>query len=149
MIDKKILCPERVRKIEGSFAFIEHRFLRDGFWVSLSRDELLLYLLLIMAADRAGLSYYGYDKLCTLLCIPVDEYIVARNALIDKDLIAFDGRLFQVLSLPSRPAGMAKRLLRSGEDMAERDPATIRQILRDALQCPRGNFANRRTIPYG
>ena len=65
MIDKRILCPERVRKIEGSFAFVEHRFLRDGFWVSLSHDELLLYLLLVMAADRAGLSYYGYDKLCT------------------------------------------------------------------------------------
>lgn len=134
MIEKTILCPERVRKIEGSFAFLEHRFLRDGFWVSLSHDELLLYLLLVLAADRAGLSYYGYDKLCTLLGIPVDEYIVARNALIDKDLIAFDGRFFQVLSLPAKPAMRAKRLLRSTEDMAERDPATIHQILRDALK---------------
>jgi hypothetical protein len=60
MIEKRILCPERVRKIEGSFGFVEHRFLRDGFWVSLTHDELLLYLLLVMAADRAGLSYYGY-----------------------------------------------------------------------------------------
>jgi hypothetical protein len=133
MIEKRILCPERVRKIEGSFAFVEHRFLRDGFWVSLSHDELLLYLLLIMAADRAGLSYYGYDKLCTLLSIPVDDYIVARNALIEKDLIAFDGRFFQVLSLPERPASGAKRLLRSEDDMAERDPATIDQIIRNAL----------------
>ena len=134
MIEKRILCPERVRKIEGSFAFVEHRFLRDGFWVSLSHDELLLYLLLVMAADRAGLSYYGYDKLCTLLCIPVDEYIVARNALIDKDLIAFDGRLFQVLSLPPKPVRDPVRLLRSTDDMAERDPATIHQIIRDALR---------------
>jgi hypothetical protein len=134
MIEKRILCPERVRKIEGSFAFIEHRFLRDGFWVSLSHDELLLYLLLVMAADRAGLSYYGYDKLCTLLSIPVDEYIEARNALIEKDLIAFDGCLFQVLSLPPKSLARAKRLLRSTEDMAERDPATIHQIIRDALQ---------------
>ena len=134
MIEKTILCSERVRKIEGSFAFLEHRFLRDGFWVSLSHDELLLYLLLVLAADRAGLSYYGYDKLCTLLGIPVDEYIVARNALIDKDLIAFDGRFFQVLSLPAKPAMRAKRLLRSTEDMAERDPATINQILRDAFK---------------
>ena len=134
MIEKTILCPERVRKIKGSFAFIEHRFLRDGFWASLSHDELLLYMLLVLAADRAGLSYYGYDKLCTLLGIPVDEYIVARNALIDKDLIAFDGRLFQVLCLPPKPAMRAKRLLRSTEDMAERDPATIHQSLRDAFK---------------
>ncbi|MGA2402042.1 MAG: hypothetical protein ABSG91_10075 [Syntrophobacteraceae bacterium] len=134
MIEKTILCPERVRRIEGSFAFVEHRFLRDGFWVSLSHDELLLYLLLIMAADRAGLSYYGYDKLCTLLCLPVDEYIVARNALMDKDLIAFDGRLFQVLSLPPKPVRDTVRLLRSTDDMAERDPATVHQIIRDALR---------------
>ena len=134
MIEKTILCPERLRKIQGSFAFVEHRFLRDGFWVSLFHDELLLYLLLVMAADRLGISYYGYDKLCTLLCIPVDEYIVARNALIDKDLIAFDGRLFQVLSLPPKPVRVPVRLLRSTDDMAERDPATIHQIMRDALR---------------
>jgi len=134
MIEKRILCPERVRKIGASFAFIEHRFLRDGFWVSLSHDELLLYLLLIMAADRLGLSYYGYDKLCTLMAIPVDDYIVARNALIDKDLIAFDGRLFQVLSLPGKPVRGANRLLRSTEDMVNRDPATIHQVIRDALR---------------
>ena len=134
MMEKRILCPERVRKIEGSFAFVQHRFLRDGFWVSLTRDELLLYLLLVMAADRVGLSYYGYDKLCTLLCLPVDEYIVARNALIEKDLIAFDGQLFQVLSLPPHPARLPARLLHSVEEMVERDPATIGQVIRDALR---------------
>ena len=40
-----------------------------------------------------GLSYYSYDKICTLLAMDVDEYIGARNALIEKDLIAFDGFL--------------------------------------------------------
>ena len=134
MIEKRILCPERVRRIEGSFAFVEHRFLRDGFWTSLGRDELLLYLLLVMVADRVGLSYYGYDKLCTLLCLPVDDYLVARNALIDKDLIAFDNHLFQVLSLPGRPVRSGVRLLHSPEEMAERDPATIHQLIRDALR---------------
>ena len=134
MIEKRILCPERVRKIEGSFAFIEHRFLRDGFWVSLSHDELLLYLLLVIVADRAGLSYYGYDKLCTLLTLPVDEYIVARNGLIEKDFIAFDGRLFQVLSLPEKAPRASSRLLRTPEEMADFDPATIHQSIRNALR---------------
>jgi hypothetical protein len=134
MIEKRILCPERVRKIQGSFAFIEHRFLRDGFWVSLSHDELLLYLLLVIVADRAGLSYYGYDKLCTLLSLPVDEYIVARNALIEKDFIAFDGRLFQVLSLPEKAPRASSRLLRTPEEMADFDPATIHQSIRNALR---------------
>jgi hypothetical protein len=42
MIEKSPLCPERVRKITGSFTCIEHRFLRDGFWTSLGQHELLL-----------------------------------------------------------------------------------------------------------
>ena len=113
---------------------MEHRFLRDGFWVSLTRDELLLYLLLVMAADRFGLSYYSYDKLCTLLAMPVDEYIVARNALIKKDLIAFDGRLFQVLSLPREPVTFLQTVTTLPDAMAECDPATIHQIIRDALR---------------
>ena len=133
MIEKRILCQDRVRKIGGSFAFIEHRFLRDGFFAGLTHFELLLYLFLVMAADRAGLSYYSYDKICTLLAMDVDDYIAARNALIDKDLIAFDGRLFQVLSLPEKPMAKAPRLLRTAEDMAQKDPATVHQILRDAL----------------
>lgn len=134
MIEKRILCPERVRKIEGSFAFVEHRFLREGFWTSLTRDELLLYLLLVLAADRCGLSYYGYDKLCTLLSLSVEEYIVARDALIDKDLIAFDGRLFQVLSLPGHPARVPVRPPRSRKETTGRDPVTVHQALRDALE---------------
>jgi hypothetical protein len=53
-----------------------------------------------LAADRNGISYYSYDKIYSLLKIPMDEYQNARNALIDKDLIAFDGYFFQALSLP-------------------------------------------------
>jgi hypothetical protein len=63
MIKTKILCPNRVRRITGSFAFIEHRFLRDGFWESLSHRELLLYTFLVLVADRNGVSYYSYDKI--------------------------------------------------------------------------------------
>lgn len=99
-IQKQPLNTERVRTINGSFAFIEHRFLRDGFWASLESHQLLLYLFLILVADRNGISYYSYDKICTLVGLSLDEYIEARNALIAKDLIASNGHLFQVLSLP-------------------------------------------------
>jgi hypothetical protein len=103
MIRKKLINSQRIRTIEGSFAFIEHRFLRSGFWDSLSHHELLLYFLLVLVADHQGLSYYGYDKLCSLLGLHLDDYLPARNGLIDNDLIAFDGTLFQVLSLPASP----------------------------------------------
>ena len=128
-VEKKPLEPQRIRKIAGSFAFIEHRFLRQGFWDSLSHHELLLYLFLVIVADRNGLSYYGYDKLCSLLQITVDEYILARDLLIEKDLIAFNGNLFQVLSLPQKPRSSCPAPLKTTQDMQTHDPATINQLI--------------------
>ncbi len=104
MIKKKVLVPSRIRRIEGGFSFIPHRFLTDGFLAALSQREILLYLFLIIASDRNGLSFYSYDAICTLLQLSVDEYIEARDGLIKRDLIAFDGTLFQVLDLPMKPA---------------------------------------------
>ena len=128
MMDKRILCHERVRKIAGSFAFIEHRFLREGFVAILGHHELVLYLFLVLAADRNGISFYGYDRICSVLRLSVEEYLEARNQLIDKDLIAFDGTFFQVLSLPEKPACKQKALLKTSDDMERADPATIHQI---------------------
>lgn len=132
MIERSPLCPERLRRIDGSFAFIEHRFLRDGFFESLTHHELLLYVFLVLVSDRMGLSYYSYDKICSLLRVTLDEYILARDRLIKKDLIAFDGHLYQVLSLPQRPVWESSKPLRSKEDMDRGDPATVRRII---LQC--------------
>jgi hypothetical protein len=123
------LCPDRVRKIRGSFAFIEHRFLHNGFWADLDHHQLLLYLFLVMVADRFGLSYYSFDKICTLLRLSVDEYIDARNTLIDKDLLGFDGRLFQILSLPERPKREQSALLKTKQQMQRNDPATIDRLI--------------------
>jgi hypothetical protein len=133
MMDKSPLDPARVRKITGSFAFLAHRFIRDGFWTSLSHHELLLYVFLILVADRNGLSYYSFDKLCALLQLSRDDYLLARNALIKTDLIASDGHLFQVLSLPPTPVLQPASPLRSAQHMVQADPATIRQIIRNSL----------------
>jgi len=98
------IVPERTRRIAGqSFSFLPHRFLRDGFLSTLSRDELALYLFLVLAGNRDGVSFYRYDAICSTLQMILDDYLAARNALINKDLIAFDGTRFQVLSLPGSP----------------------------------------------
>jgi len=123
----------RVRRIDGSFAFLPHRFLREGFFASLPPDQLRLYTLLVLAADRNGMSFYHYDSICSLLELPLESYLQARNALIDKDLIAFDGTRFQVLSLPNRPVSDPSPALRTPEDFEEHDPATIRRTLRNAF----------------
>ena len=127
MIRKKILEPERIRRIQGGFSFVPHRFLMDGFLASLNPMEILLYLFLVLASDRNGLSFYAYDAICTLLKISVDDYILARDTLIDKDLIAFDGTLFQVLDLPKKP-------IQEKNTKPQNDPkAKIAQLVEKAI----------------
>jgi len=133
MIKKKILNPERVRRINGGFSFIPHRFITDGFLASLDQKELLLYLFLILASDRNGLSFYSYDSICSLLQITADQYILSRNGLMDKDLIAFDGTLFQVLDLPAKPVGGLS--LKSGLDSDRtEDLSAVSQLLKQTFK---------------
>lgn len=129
------IVPDRIRQIgDHSFAFIHHRFLRDGFLATLSHDELLLYFFLALAADRHGISFYHYDRICGLLMLDIDAYIRARDGLIRQDLLAFDGTRFQLLSLPQEPVSKDSAALTSQDDLDERDPATIRAIIRDSLR---------------
>jgi len=100
MIRKKVLVQDRIRCTGKSFCFIPHRFLTDGFLQSLTRHELALYLFLVLASDKNGLSYYGDKSICSKLGLKEQDYLFARSCLIHKDLIMYDGTLFQVLSLP-------------------------------------------------
>ena len=131
MIKKKILDASRIRRIDGGFSYIPHRFLTDGFLGSLQQPELLLYVFLVLAADRYGLSYYSYDRICSLLQMSVDQYITARDGLIKKDLIAFDGTLFQVLELPQKPLP-APTVLRSRS--SNQNPVPIAQLIQQNLK---------------
>jgi hypothetical protein len=128
------LVPQRVRRIDGQgFAFLLHRFLRDGFLQSLSRDQLALYIFLVLAGNRQGVSFYRYDAICSILALSLDDYIAARNALIDMDLIAFDGTRYQVLSLPQAPKLRPNAPLTTAEDFENHDPATIRAAILDSM----------------
>jgi hypothetical protein len=133
MIQKTPLVSHRIRTINGSFAWISHRFLSQGFWGSLTHHELLVYLFLVIVGDRQGLSYYSFDKICSLVAITPDEYIVARDGLINKDLISFDGHLFQILSLPEEVISNPQSPLITKEEMQREDPATISQIIAKSL----------------
>ena len=130
MIPKKVLNPQRVRQINGGFSFIPHRFVFDGFLAALGQKELLLYLFLVVVSDRNGLSFYSYDSICTLLELNLDEYIASRDSLIEKDLIAFDGALFQVLKLPQKPLPGPTVPPRSGNE----NPLPIAQVIQPSLK---------------
>ena len=103
MLLKRLLDPTRVRKIQGSFSWIDHRLITGGFLADLSTIEILLYLFLVAVCDRNGISYYHQDKIASLLKIDLASLGKAREGLIHRSLIACEPPLYQILSLPVRP----------------------------------------------
>ena len=130
------ILPDRIRDNDrtGGFAFIPNRFLHDGFFTALSDSERSLYLFLVLAGDRNGVSFYYFDRICSALQVSLDVYINTRNSLIAKDLIAYDGTRFQVLSLPAQPPVRRTQPLQSDDDFDNYDPATIRQSILSSLK---------------
>ena len=93
--------PDRRRSICGSFSWIDHRFLREGFDQGLTRLEKLLYFVLVAVSNQDGVSFYSDARLAELLDIRFPhELEAARNELVTRDLIAYEGGIYQVLDLP-------------------------------------------------
>jgi hypothetical protein len=122
---KRLLCPERIRKIESSFSWIDHRFITGGFLLDLSTLEILLYLFLVAVSDRNGLSFYQDDRIATLLKIDLVSLGKAREGLVQRSLLAYEPPLYQVLSLPPEPV-----LFPSREERAKRAQEKARHFFK-------------------
>jgi len=132
MYGKRILNFSRVRKIQGSFSWIDHRFITGGFLRDLSAVEILLYFFLVTVSDRNGISFYHDDKICSLVKIGLTSLGDAREGLISKSLLAYEHPIYQVLSLPPEPVTPLTReeIL---EQQRERTSQNMRKI-REAIQ---------------
>lgn len=131
MAVKRLLCPERIRKIEGSFSWIDHRFVTGGFLHDLSMIEILLYFFLVTVSDRNGLSFYHDDRIASLLKIDLPALGKAREGLIRRSLIAYESPLYQVLSLPPKsiPLPSKKEREREEQELARHYFDKIREML--------------------
>jgi hypothetical protein len=113
---KRLLCPDRIRKIEGSFSWIDHRFVTGGFLHDLSMIEILLYLFLVVVSDRNGLSFYHDDRIASLLKIDLPALGKAREGLVRRSLLAYEFPLYQILSLPPRPMALPSKEERAKQE---------------------------------
>jgi len=104
MISKAPINPSRLRKITGSFSWLDHRLLHEGYLAAMEPAEMLLYFFLVLVGDRNGISFYSEEKIAALLKIEVERLFAARARLIDKSLLAFEAGRYQVLQLPTRPS---------------------------------------------
>lgn len=109
---KRVLRPERLRRIPRQFSWVDQRLVSEHYLERCDEGALALYLFLVTVADAQGLSYYGEAKLTKILSMPAARLQNARTALIELDLIAYEAPLYQVLALsspaaaPARAAGM-------------------------------------------
>lgn len=96
---KRILCPERLRRVPHGFSWVDHRLVREGHISRVGHEALALYLFLVTVADAEGLSYYSDAKAARLLNMSEATLSAARRELCRAELIAYRHPLYQVLAL--------------------------------------------------
>ena len=99
MIEKHLLCPERVRRVPPHFSWVDHRLVRDHHLRRADAKAWALYLVLVTVGDENGLSYYADASLGRLLSLSADEVVAARGQLLAAGLLAHEAPLYQVLAL--------------------------------------------------
>jgi len=100
MFSREPINYSRLRRITGSFSWIDHRLLTQGYLEKMTPDEMLLYFFLILVGDKNGISFYNHDRIQGYLKMDVWTYARAREGLMHKALIACEEIRVQVLQLP-------------------------------------------------
>jgi len=126
MTHKKLLRPERQRKIPPHFSWVDHRLIRQHRLRDCDHCAWALYLFLVSVGDAQGLSYYSDASLARALKVDLPELSAARRQLIGADLIAYQKPLYQVLDLAEAPKA-------SASTSTEGQARTVADILRQAL----------------
>ena len=131
MIQKRLLNPQRCRRVPRQFSWVDQRLVRDSYLTRCSTQALALYLLLVTVADAQGLSYYSDKTITQWLSLDTHALNQARQQLLRLGLIAFERPLYQVLALDdpaptlqcqparARPSAMIaqlRRALEGGDD---------------------------------
>jgi len=84
-----VLCPNALRSVPRSFAWIDTRLRGSQFLQRMNAEEIGLYFFLALSADRHGLSCWRLDRVeREMPCFEVLALRKARNGLIRQKLLA-------------------------------------------------------------
>lgn len=120
---KRILVPERLRKVPPQFSWIDHRLVQENYFLRCDHAAWALYLFLTSVADVEGLSYYSDASLMRRLKMDPVSLSASRQQLIQAGLIAYEKPFYQVLSLDPVQSARSTRS----------EPVSVAEILRQAL----------------
>jgi len=109
--------PKNIRTIKGSFAWIDHRLIRNGFLDVMTHEDVVLYLFLALVADKNGVSFYRKEKICEVVSLDYNQFEIAKDRLINMKLIAFEGYsalspngYYQILPIETKAPNYAKQI---------------------------------------
>jgi len=109
--------PQNIRTIKGSFAWIDHRLIRNGFLDVMTHEDVVLYLFLVLVADKNGVSFYRKEKICEAVSLDYNQFETAKDRLINMKLIAFEGYsalspngYYQILPIETKAPNYAKQI---------------------------------------
>lgn len=130
MLRKHLIHPQRQRQVPRQFSWVDQRLVRDHLLERCSAAAWGLYLLLIVAGDSQGLSYYSDASIQRRLSLSAGELAQARSQLQQQGFIAYEAPLYQVLDLATdRPTPLGPARSRSSEVQAYSAAEVIQQIL--------------------
>ena len=129
MAEKRILCPERLRRVPRQFSWVDQRLVSERHVERCSAAAWGLYLFLVVVGDRRGLSYYADQTVCRLLSVTPTELESLRAELEAAGVVLYRRPLYQVLSLALRQAP-ERREHREAVAVAE----VLRRIAAEALK---------------
>jgi hypothetical protein len=96
---KRLLNPERLRKVPPQFSWIDHRLVQQNYFTRCDHSAWTLYLFLASVADAEGLSYYSDASLMRRLKMDPLGLSASRQQLVQAGLLAYEKPFYQVLSL--------------------------------------------------
>lgn len=105
--------PDLIRQPAGRFGWLEDRLLRDGWLARVGPEGTSLLVLLALAADRHGASFYNRERMASTLGMTRQDVDQALKQLLELHLVAHrpwcpghpDG-VWQLLPLPApQPRG--------------------------------------------
>ena len=127
------LRPDRLRRMERPFGWIPFRVLSSGLLGQLSPPAKLLFFFLCLVADRDGVSFYGPRRITAVLGLEPSQLVDAVGELRHADVLAFDGQVYQLLSLPpwlgQAPCRMPPAKGAEPEPAARGGPQLIGQLI--------------------
>ena len=118
--------PKLIRRPAAAFGWLDARLLHDGWLGRLGADATAVVLLLALAADRHGASFYGRERMAETLGLSRQEVDRALGRLLGLSLVAHrpwreglpDG-VWQLLPLPASRSGRGGGAMSVGEILTQ------------------------------